>query len=95
VAITGNRLEPQTDRGDGILVLIKPHDEVPETVLLDRLIPLLATLLVEYNAQALHAALRMRLRVVVHAGEVQERLLRRGHRHRGPAFSIPRESRRR
>ena len=70
VAITGNRLEPLTDRGDGILVLIKPHDEVPKTVLLDRLIPLLATLLVEYNAQAVHAALRMRLRVVVHAGEV-------------------------
>ena len=70
VAITGNRLESLTDRGDGILVLIKPHDEVPKTVLLDRLIPLLATLLIEYNAQAVHPALRMRLRVVMHAGEV-------------------------
>lgn len=70
MAITGNRLEPLTDRGDGILVLIKPHDEVPKTVLLDRLIPLLAKLLVEYNAQAVHPALRMRLRVVIHAGEV-------------------------
>jgi hypothetical protein len=70
VAITGNRLESLTDRGDGILVLIKPHDEVPKTVLLDRLIPLLAALLVEYNAQAAHPALRMRLRVVMHAGEV-------------------------
>jgi hypothetical protein len=69
-AITGDRLEPLTDRGDGILVLIKPHDEVPKTVLLDRLIPLLATMLVEYNAQAVHPALRMRLRVVMHAGEV-------------------------
>jgi hypothetical protein len=76
VAITGNRLESLTDRGDGILVLIKPHDEVPKTVLLDRLIPLLATLLVEYNAQAVHPALRMRLRVVIHAGEVH--LDRRG-----------------
>lgn len=76
VAITGNRLEPLTDRGDGILALIKPHDEVPKTVLLDRLIPLLAALLVEYNAQAVHPALRMRLRVVVHAGEVH--LDRRG-----------------
>ena len=70
VAITGNRLEPLTDRGDGVLVLIKPHDDVPKTVLLGRLIPLLATLLTEYNAQAAQPALRMRLRVVVHAGEV-------------------------
>jgi hypothetical protein len=70
VAVTGNRLEPLTDRGDGILVLIKPHDDVPKTVLLDRLIPQLATLLAEYNAHAAQPALRMRLRVVVHAGEV-------------------------
>lgn len=69
-AITGNRLEPLADRGDGILVLIKPHDEVPKTVLLERLIPLLATLLAEYNAQVAQPALRMRLRAVVHAGEV-------------------------
>ena len=70
VAITGNRLEQLTDRGDGVLVLIKPHDEVPKTVLLDRLIPLLATLLIEYNAQTVQPPLRMRLRVVIHAGEV-------------------------
>jgi hypothetical protein len=70
VAITGNRLEPLTDRGDGILLLIRAHDEVPKTVLLDRLIPLLTTLLTEYNAQAAQPALRMRLRAVVHAGEV-------------------------
>jgi hypothetical protein len=70
VAITGNRLEQLTDRGDGVLVLIKPHDEVPKSVLLDRLVPLLATLLAEYNAQAVHPALRMRLRAVMHAGEV-------------------------
>ena len=76
VAITGNRLEPLADRGDGVLVLIKPHDEVPKTVLLDRLIPLLTTLLAEYNAHAAQPALRMRLRAVVHAGEVH--LDRRG-----------------
>ena len=70
VAITGNRLEPLTDRGDGVLVLIRAHDEVPKTVLLDRLIPLLTALLAEYNAQAPQPALRMRLRAVVHAGEV-------------------------
>ena len=76
VAITGNRLEPLTDRGDGILVLVKPHDDVPKTVLLDRLIPLLATLLAEYNALVTQPALRMRLRVAVHAGEIH--LDRRG-----------------
>ncbi len=70
VAITGNRLEPLTDRGDGVLALIKPHDEVPKTVLLDRFIPLLADLVAEYNAQAGQPSLQMRLRAVVHAGEV-------------------------
>lgn len=69
-AITGDRLEPLTDRGDGVLVLIRPHDDVPKTILLERLIPLLTTLLAEYNAQAAEPALRMRLRAVVHAGEV-------------------------
>lgn len=70
VAVTGNRLDRLSDRGDGVLVLVRPHDEVPKTVLLDRLIPLLATLLTEYNAGAAQPALRMRLRVVMHAGEV-------------------------
>jgi hypothetical protein len=70
VAITGNRLEPLTDRGDGVLALIRAHDEVPKTVLLDRLMPLLTALLTDYNAQAPQLALRMRLRAVVHAGEV-------------------------
>ncbi len=70
VAITGNHLEPLADRGDGVLVLIRPHDDVPKTVLLDRLVPHLTTLLAEHNAQAAQPALRIRLRAVVHAGEV-------------------------
>ena len=70
VAVTANRLEQLTDRGDGVLVLIRPHDDVPKTVLLDRLIPLLTAMLAEYNAQAAQPPLRMRLRAVVHAGEV-------------------------
>lgn len=69
-AITGNHLEQLTDRGDGVLLLVRPSDDVPKTVLLGRLIPLLAALLAEYNAQAAQPALRMRLRVVMHAGEV-------------------------
>jgi hypothetical protein len=72
VGITGNRLERLIDRGDGVLVLIRPHDQVPKTVLLGRLVPLLATLLAEYNARALQPALCMRLRVVIHAGEIHE-----------------------
>jgi hypothetical protein len=70
VGITGNRLEPLTDRGDGILALARSHDDVPKTALLSRLIPLLAASLAEYNAQAASPALRMRLRAVVHAGDV-------------------------
>ena len=72
VAITGNRLERLVDRGDGVLMLIRPHDDVPKTILLDRLIPLLASLLAEYNARAAQPALRIRLRAVVHAGEVHD-----------------------
>lgn len=67
VAITDDHLEQLTDRGDGVLILVRPHDDVPKTVLLGRLIPLLTALLVEYNAQS---TLRIRLRAVVHAGEV-------------------------
>jgi hypothetical protein len=68
--INEDHLEQLTDRGDGVLVLIRPHDDVPKTVLLGRLIPLLATLLAEYNATVTEPALRMRLRAVVHAGDV-------------------------
>ncbi len=70
VAITSDHLEQLTDRGDGVLVLIRPHDDVPKTILLDRLIPQLTALLIEYNTKVIHPALQMRLRAVVHAGEV-------------------------
>jgi hypothetical protein len=69
-AITDDHLERITDRGDGALLLIRPHDDVPKTVLLDQLIPRLASLLAEYNAKVPEPALRIRLRAVVHAGEV-------------------------
>ncbi len=68
--ISEDHLEPLTDRGDGVLVLIRPHDDVPKTVLFGRLIPTLTTLLLEYNAAVTHPALSLRLRAVVHAGEV-------------------------
>ena len=68
--IAGQHLEQPADRGDGVLILIRPHDDVPKTALLGRLIPALAALLAEHNATVPDPSLRMRLRTVVHAGEV-------------------------
>jgi hypothetical protein len=56
------------DRGDGVLVLIPPFDDVPKTRLLDTLIPTLRRLLAEHNDR--HAEHRFRWRSVVHAGDV-------------------------
>lgn len=70
VAITGSRMEQLADRGDGVLMLLRPYDDVPKTLLLGRLIPLLTALLTEYNARTAELDLRIRLRAVVHAGEV-------------------------
>jgi class 3 adenylate cyclase len=64
--------EPFTDRGDGILVLLRPADEFPKPLLLSRLVPALASLLVARNSRispAEHPRI-LRLRVVIHAGEV-------------------------
>jgi len=65
-------LEPKSDRGDGVLILIRPVDEVPKTLILGSLIPALAGLLDEHNATVSRPELRMRLRAVVHAGEVHK-----------------------
>jgi len=70
--INPGHLEPMADRGDGVLMLIKPHDDVPKTNLLGLLIPALAALLDDHNAAATQPALRLRLRAVVHAGEVHD-----------------------
>jgi len=70
--IDPKHLEHLTDRGDGVLVLVRPHDDVPKTLLLGRLVPLLTALLAEHNAEADDPALRLRLRVVVHAGEIHD-----------------------
>jgi class 3 adenylate cyclase len=71
--ITDVHCDPLADRGDGVLVLIQPADEVPKTLLLNPLVPALVTLLAERNA-SLRAAERyrreLRLRVVIHAGEI-------------------------
>jgi hypothetical protein len=71
--ITDGYCDPLADRGDGVLALIHPADEVPKTLLLNPLVPVLVTLLAERNA-SLGAAERyrreLRLRVVIHAGEI-------------------------
>jgi hypothetical protein len=62
-----------TDRGDGLLALIHPVDQAPKALLLKRAIPTLSKLLADYNA-AISLGERqrrqLRVRVVVHAGEI-------------------------
>ncbi len=68
--IRPKHLERLTDRGDGVLILIKPHDGIPKTRLLGKLIPMLTALLIEHNATVTRPELQLRLRTVVHAGEI-------------------------
>jgi molecular chaperone DnaK len=63
-------LEPLIDRGDGVLILVRPHDDVPKNVLLDQMVPMLAALLIEHNTKVSHEEFRLRLRAAVHAGEI-------------------------
>jgi class 3 adenylate cyclase len=61
------------DRGDGILALIHPTDQVPKALLLNRVVPRLNRLLSEYNAalpRHSQPQRQLRIRVVMHAGEV-------------------------
>ena len=61
------------DRGDGILALIRPVDQVPKAILLNRAVPVLHQLLSEYNASLPRHSQpqrQLRVRVVMHAGEV-------------------------
>jgi class 3 adenylate cyclase len=61
------------DRGDGILALIRPVDQVPKALLLNHAIPALKQLLTDYNASLPRSGRtqrQLRIRIVVHAGEV-------------------------
>jgi class 3 adenylate cyclase len=60
--ITREFRDPLVDRGDGILALIHPADDIPKTLLLSVIAPRLAA--------ALEGQPGLRLRAVVHAGEV-------------------------
>jgi hypothetical protein len=66
--VTADKHDQLVDRGDGVLALIHPVDEAPKTLLLTTVVPQLREMLEEHNARTPHRCLR--LRVVVHAGEV-------------------------
>jgi hypothetical protein len=70
--IDSHYYDPFTDRGDGVLVLLRPADELPKPLLLSRLVPALAGLLAAYNSSIPPAdkPRMLRLRTVIHAGEV-------------------------
>jgi len=71
--ITERHCDPLTDRGDGVLALIHPDDDLPKTLLLNPLVPKLVTLLADRNASLASAERHrreLRLRAVIHAGEV-------------------------
>jgi hypothetical protein len=65
--------EKYEDRGDGVIALIQPADEIPRCHLISRAVPALAHALLDYNLSLPPEELMqrgMRLRVVVHAGEI-------------------------
>ena len=65
--------DPFIDRGDGILALIHPVDQASKAALLKTAIPALSQLLTDYNAslpRPSRAQRQLRIRVVVHAGEI-------------------------
>lgn len=68
--ITADHRDPSVDRGDGILILVRPADDVPKTLLLSGVVPMLTDLLAEHERG--HPGRRLRLRAVVHAGEVHQ-----------------------
>ncbi|MFF1613539.1 hypothetical protein ACFVYA_37735 [Amycolatopsis sp. NPDC058278] len=68
VGIDERARENFIDCGDGALVLIRPVDHAPKTVLLDTVLPRLSALLCAFAlSEPEH---RFRLRSVLHAGEV-------------------------
>lgn len=66
--ITADHRDPFIDRGDGVLVLVHASDAVPKPLLLCPVMPLLSALLQRHGAA--HPNERIRLRAVVHAGDV-------------------------
>lgn len=66
--IPAEHRDPLLDRGDGVLALVRPADQVPKTLLLNSFFPALSRLLATHNGdRPLH---RFRLRAAMHCGEV-------------------------
>ena len=70
--VSNGYYDPLIDRGNGVLILLRPVDEFPKPLMFSRLLPTLFKLLVAYNngISSADRARTLRLRVVVHAGEV-------------------------
>ncbi|HEX6346836.1 hypothetical protein [Umezawaea sp.] len=66
--VHGDDIDRLVDLGDGVIVLIRPSDRVPKTLLLESVVPELSGALRRHNEQFPNLAVR--LRAVVHAGEV-------------------------
>lgn len=66
--ITEEVREPFFDRGDGVMLLLRPVDGVPKTLLLHTFVPILSEKLAEHAAT--HPGRMFRLRVAIHSGEV-------------------------
>jgi hypothetical protein len=72
--ISSRHRDPFTDRGDGLLALIHPVRQAPKATLLNQVIPVFGQLLTEHNAdlpQASRPQRQLRVRAVIHAGEVR------------------------
>ncbi|HWO67192.1 MAG TPA: hypothetical protein VNO31_44890 [Umezawaea sp.] len=63
-----DEVDRSLDRGDGAIVLFRSTDRVPKTLLLESVVPELSRLLGKHNAE--FPDLAIRLRAVLHAGEV-------------------------
>jgi hypothetical protein len=63
--------DPFIDRGDGLLALLHPGTQAPAALVLSRAVPYLGRLLATYNA-GVGTQRQLRVRVVVHAGEVND-----------------------
>jgi class 3 adenylate cyclase len=65
--------DPFIDRGDGLLALVHPVEQAPKAILLNHVIPVLSRLLADRNAslpRISQSQRQLRVRVVMHAGEV-------------------------
>jgi hypothetical protein len=66
--VTEELREPFYDRGDGAMIMVRPADRVPKTVLLNTFVPRLSEMLAEHAA--VNPDRMFRLRIAIHAGEV-------------------------